>query len=615
MSWVTIIWSMEAAICLTLAGIHYLVWLNARKMFAHLLFSFTAVGAAGVAVCELLMLRSESVEQYGTVLWWTQLPLWVLIVSITWFTRFHLRAGRPWLAWTVTVMRTLTLVFNFFATPNINFKVITGLHHNPFLGERISTPEGIAHPLDFVAKLSSLLLVVFLVNAFTEMWRRSELQRDIFLAGSMIFFVTIPTVETVLVQRGVIQSPYLISFAFMGVVLAMAYALSLDVLRASQLVVQLQASEAGLRESEERMTLAAEAGNLGIWVNDLVRQEIWATLKWRELFGFSASEKIDRGRILQCIHPEDRDGVDQTLSKVIARGGSYESEFRLLLSDGKIRWIASSGRVEFNGNGRPSLLRGVSVDVTQRHLAEFELQQQRAELAHFSRVSMLGELSGSLAHELSQPLGAILRNTEAAELFLEESSPDLEELRAILADIRKDDQRAGAVIDRMRSMMKRRAVEQSMLDLNVLASDVISFVRRDADLRGVQLALEPASSLPPMRGDRIQLQQVLLNLLLNAMDAVSDSSPDRRRVAVRVQYVDSRVEVVVSDSGSGIPADKLAQVFEPFFTSKQSGMGLGLPISRTIIEAHGGSIRAQNDPDGGATFCFSLPVVQEGNAS
>jgi len=216
---------------------------------------------------------------------------------------------------------------------------------------------------------------------------------------------------------------------------------------------------------------------------------------------------------------------------------------------------------------------------------------------------------------LSQPLGAILRNTEAAELFLEESSPDLEELRAILADIRKDDQRAGAVIDRMRSMMKRRAVEQSMLDLNVLASDVISFVRRDADLRGVQLALEPASSLPPMRGDRIQLQQVLLNLLLNAMDAVSDSSPDRRRVAVRVQYVDSRVEVVVSDSGSGIPADKLAHVFEPFFTSKQSGMGLGLPISRTIIEAHGGSIRAQNDPDGGATFCFSLPVVQEGNAS
>jgi C4-dicarboxylate-specific signal transduction histidine kinase len=118
-----------------------------------------------------------------------------------------------------------------------------------------------------------------------------------------------------------------------------------------------------------------------------------------------------------------------------------------------------------------------------------------------------------------------------------------------------------------------------------------------------------------MRGDRIQLQQVLLNLLLNAMDAVSDSSPDRRRVAVRVQYVDSRVEVVVSDSGSGIPADKLAHVFEPFFTSKQSGMGLGLPISRTIIEAHGGSIRAQNDPDGGATFCFSLPVVQEGNAS
>jgi len=257
----------------------------------------------------------------------------------------------------------------------------------------------------------------------------------------------------------------------------------------------------------------------------------------------------------------------------------------------------------------------IARDITRRKLAELEVQLQRSELAHLSRVTMLGELSGSLAHELNQPLGAILRNTEAAELFLQDPSPDLEELRAIMADIRKDDQRAGAVIDRMRSLVKRREIAHSLLDLNVLAKEVISLVRPDADARKVRLALKAASSLPPVRGDRVQLQQVLLNLLLNAMDAVNDSAPDCRRVTVRVQSADTLVEVTVSDTGHGIPPDKFFRLFEPFFTTKANGMGMGLPISRRIMEAHGGSIRAENDSSGGATFHFTLPVAKEERGS
>ena len=257
----------------------------------------------------------------------------------------------------------------------------------------------------------------------------------------------------------------------------------------------------------------------------------------------------------------------------------------------------------------------IARDITARKKAEAEALEQRAELVHLSRVTMLGELSGSLAHELNQPLGAILRNTEAAELFLQEPAPDLDELRAILADIRKDDERAGAVIDRMRSLVKRREIAHSLLDLNVLASEVISLVRPDADSHKVRLALEPASSLPPVLGDRVQLQQVLLNLLLNAIHAVDDSSPDRRRVTVRVKPAGTQVEVAVSDTGDGIPTEKLARLFEPFFTTKQNGMGMGLPISRTIMKAHRGSIRAENDPAGGATFCFTLPVAGERSAS
>jgi PAS domain S-box-containing protein len=612
MSWITIIWSMEAAVCLTLAAIYFTVWLQARKVWGHLFFTFSAVAAASVAAGEFVLLRTESVERYGSVMWLAHIPLWVLVVSVVWFTRFHLRAGQPWLGWAVTTTRTLAMVVNFFSSPNLNFKPLTGLHHMSFLGESISIPEGVVNPWSYIGKLSSVLLLMFLVSAILELWRRREKRVDLFLIGSMVLFITAAALHSALVERSLVQSPYVISFAYLGVVLIMAYGLSSDVLRASQLVIELQASEAGLRESEARMTLAAEAANLGIWISDLVQQKIWASDRWRAIFGFDKSEWLDFGKILRRMLPEDCEDVNRMLTSVLADGGSYDTEYRLLLPDGEIRWIASRGRVEFNDNGNPTLLRGVSVDVTERHIAELKLQQQRTELAHFSRVSMLGELSGSLAHELSQPLGAILRNTEAAELFLQEPSPDLDELRAILVDIRNDDQRARAVIDRMRSMMKRREVEHTLLDMNILAGEVISLVRRDADLRKVHLGLEPASSLPPMRGDRIQLQQVLLNLLLNAMDAVNDSLPDRRRITIRVQLADKQIEVAVTDAGPGIPEEKLAHVFEPFFTSKENGMGLGLPISRTIIEAHGGSIRAHNHTDGGATFCVTLPVVQVG---
>jgi len=615
MSWVTIIWSMEAAVCLTLAGINFAVWLNARRSWGNLFFTFSALGAAGLAACELAIMSSRTIEDYGEMQWYSPFPVSVILVSVVWFTRFHLRAGRRWLAWAITVMRVLTVILNILATPNIRFSEITRLRTVSFLGESVSTAEGVVNPWAMVPLVTSIMLLIFLVDASIGLWRRHENRINIVLGVSTVIFTAVGTVQTNLVDRGTLQTPYLLSFSFLGVILVMAYGLSLEMIQASQLVRRLQASEAGLRESEERMTIATEAANLGIWLNDLVRREIWATAKWRSLFGFSESEELNFSALLERIHPDDRAGVSGAVTRVMMEGGAYETVYRLVLPDGTLRWIASRGRAECDKAGKPVLLRGVSLDVTQRRLAEMEVQQQRTELAHFSRVSMLGGLSGSLAHELNQPLSAILRNTEAAELFLQEPSPDLDELRAILADIRKDDQRAGEVIRRMRSMLKQNEVERSSLDLTGLADEVISLVRPDAELRKVRLHLETETPLPFVRGDRIQLQQVFLNLLLNAMDAVADLSPDKRQVTVRVVRVDTQVEVAVIDTGKGIPADKLARLFEPFFTTRPNGMGLGLPISRTIIEAHGGRIRAENNPDSGATFRFSLPAVHEGSVS
>jgi len=247
----------------------------------------------------------------------------------------------------------------------------------------------------------------------------------------------------------------------------------------------------------------------------------------------------------------------------------------------------------------------------QNEIAQWKrTQQQQAELAHVGRVAVMGELASSLAHELNQPLGAILRNAEAAELFLEAPSPDLAEVRAILEDIRADDQRAGAVVDRMRAMMKRRPIEFALVDVNELAANVLSLVRSDADTRKVRITFEAAPAVPLVKGDRVQLQQVLLNLLVNAMEAVTDSAPPARQVAVCVQAAGTQILVAVRDAGRGIPADQLTRIFEPFFTTKPNGLGMGLAICSRILEAHAGRLWAENNPDRGATFRFTLPAAK-----
>ena len=255
---------------------------------------------------------------------------------------------------------------------------------------------------------------------------------------------------------------------------------------------------------------------------------------------------------------------------------------------------------------------GLVAQRTQRRRAEAEILLQRTELSHVARVSTMGQLASALTHELNQPLGAILRNAEAAELLLDKQQPDLAEVRSILADIRKDDQRAGDVISRMRDLFKRRQLESQPMDIRKLVEDIVEIVRPDANARQVKIALDLPAQLPSISGDRIHLQQVLLNLVLNGMDAVKSCQPGNRLLLVSARGTsDGTLKVSVSDNGTGLPAEAINRIFEPFFTTKSDGMGMGLAISRTIVEAHGGRIHGENRPGGGAVFSFVLPVIQK----
>ena len=373
-------------------------------------------------------------------------------------------------------------------------------------------------------------------------------------------------------------------------------------------------ADEAVRESEARMELAASAAELGMWMWDIVHDEVWITDKGRALFGFTPSEKLDFDCFRNRLHPEDRESVLKALETSLHTGAEYRSEYRAVLPNGQIRWIAGRGHVEFNADGQPVRMRGASFDITRRKQAELEAACHRNEMAHLSRVTMLGELSGSLAHELNQPLAAILSNAQAAQQFLKEDVFDVNELRQILAEIVAQDKRAGEIIRHVRLLFRKGEVGQHFgnLDINEVIQDVLKLMRNDLANQGVTVQTELAENLPAVQGDRVQLQQVLLNLMLNGCEAMIDCDSSERQLVITSGMENGAVHVSVRDRGGSIPEETMERVFEPFFTTKADGMGLGISVCRTIIEAHRGNICVRNNAEGGATFHFSIPCTYSG---
>lgn len=598
----TIVWPMMIAACLTLAFINLRIAMGDVKRLPHVFFFISAVAVAAVCAMELAILRAESVAEINRWLRWSSIPLAVMVSAVTGFVWSFFGTGRRWLAVAGVVVLVCAQLANLWSDlPAVRYATAMRLTET-LGGVTFAIPVVVEGRWSVVEILGVLLVIGFVLDASMALGRQGGRRRALIVGGSIIFFFLVSRGHAMLVERGLVQTPYFVSGAFLAVLIAMGHELSDEVFRAAKLSRDLE-------ESERRMDLAANAAKLGFWTWNLAKDEIWASDTARELFEVPKDERVNMARFVAALHPEDREGVEKAIFAALNGGMEYEREYRAVLASGGVRWIAARGRVEMGGNGKPVLMRGVLLDITAQKNSDTELQQVRGQLAHAGRVSMMGQLASALAHELNQPLGAILRNAEAAELFMQATEPNLEEVRAIIADIRKDDQRAGEVIDRLRALLKRRDIETRALQVSALLEEVRALTRADAAARGVKLVIECQPDLPPIRGDRVHLQQVLINLIINAMDALGEAHRIEGRVIISARHASPGfVEIGVADNGNGIPSSKLATVFDPFFTTKPHGMGMGLPISRTIIEAHGGRISVENATDSGAIFHFTLPV-------
>jgi len=349
---------------------------------------------------------------------------------------------------------------------------------------------------------------------------------------------------------------------------------------------------AAFRGSPDPMSIVRQRDGTLIDVND----------HWVKMFGYQRSEAIGRTLfdlklcLLEGGHVQEMVGFRQ--SKPVRN-----VECAVRAKTGEVRQVSLSADIVEMGN---ELCFIVTIrDITDRKLAE----EANRDLVHASRVALLGELTASIAHEINQPLGAILSNADAAELLLESESPPLDEVRKILADIRNDDVRASEIIRHIRFLTRKRAVQMESLDINEIAAEVVRLMEIEAHRRSVSLHTEFTAAPATIFGHRVRLQQALMNLILNGMEAMADAPEAKRRLFVRtVTNGKRRIEISVSDSGQGIPPEKLPRLFDSFFTTKEDGMGLGLAIARSIVDAHHGRISAENNSDGGATFRFDLPV-------
>jgi two-component system, LuxR family, sensor kinase FixL len=384
--------------------------------------------------------------------------------------------------------------------------------------------------------------------------------------------------------------------------------LSTPLLFLAAIIEERGKTEETLREREARIGLAAESANLALWTIDFLRHESWMNAKGRELFGFAPNERLSREVFLAKVHPQDRRAVDATIENARAGSERFETEFRLLRSDGETRWLISRGRYLRNSRGQLSELLGVAIDVTAQVKSNLELRSQREEMARLSRVAMMGELTASLSHELNQPLTAIASNAAAGKRFLSKGALDPTVFSELLDDIFTDARRAGNVIHGIHHLVRKGKTDRRRAVLiNDVVVDVLNLLHSDLLGRACKVETNLAPGLGPIEADPIHLQQVLLNLIMNSVEAMREKPAIERRVLISTSADDGFMEVSVRDHGVGLPEDDPEKVFSRFFSTKPEGMGMGLTIVRSIVEAHGGELGAKNLQDG-ALFFFRLPA-------
>jgi len=382
----------------------------------------------------------------------------------------------------------------------------------------------------------------------------------------------------------------------------------------ASIAIERKQAEEKLRQSEAYLAEAQRMTRSGSWAWNVRTGAVFWSQETFRIYECDPEKTIPCWSfILERVHPEDRSGVEQRAKRESTRKDMLNSEgdFRIVFPDGRIKHLHSIAHPVMNEAGEIIEVVGTTMDITERKLTEEALRQARADLAHVSRVTTMGELTASLAHEVNQPIGAAVTNANTCIRWLARDTPNVEEARAAAMRSAKDGMRAAEIVSRIRLLFKKGTPQREFVDINEVVREMIVLLRGEATRHNISVRTELAAELPPVLGDRVQLQQVLMNLMLNGMDAMKDVDGTRELAIKSQQAENEQVVVTVSDTGVGLPAQQGDQIFKAFFTTKSHGTGMGLSISRSIVESHGGRLWAADNSPRGASFHFALPTKAE----
>ena len=374
-----------------------------------------------------------------------------------------------------------------------------------------------------------------------------------------------------------------------------------------------------LAESESQVTSNIEAAEVGMWHWNSATNLLELSERARTILSLTPAAEYDPVKIMALVNPDDLTAIRKTILTECKFGNPFDVTFRLIPKDGKpARSLRCRGSSQTGENGGTMHFDGTLVDVSDRVAMQAEIEMQRQSLIHLARVGTVGNLSGALAHELSQPLTAIMNNAHAIERMLDQKPVNLPEVRNAISDIIEDDSRVRDVIRHLRSLLKKDSSSFGRVDMTLLIHKVLGLVRRELALHRIKLAVEIAPDVPPVWGDDVQLQQLLLNLVTNAIDAIAASEMPGGSLAITAygtgKASNNFFHLCIADTGSGLPFEAVERVFDPFYSTKDQGMGLGLTICQAIVSGHTGTIVAENNKERGASFHVTLPTASEKHA-
>jgi two-component system, LuxR family, sensor kinase FixL len=579
MSWVTLIWSMTAGICLTLGAVHFLVWTRRRVEWANLVFSLSAAAAAGYATLDLMALRAQTPAEYGELLQWMLLLGLLEGVLIAWFIRLYLKAGRLWLLWLISGLRALMVALNFVPGPNFYFREITGVHPMPLLGELISHAHGVLHPWAGLMQLSLLLILIFVIDATRSAVKRGAERRRWVLGGLTALGFSLVLVSYALYVLEILPSTFS-SQLFLSIIVLMGYELSLDMLRAGQL-------SRDLLESQQRMRLAASAADLGLWEWNIVRDEIWATENSRKRAGVGASERITFDRFLQSVHPDDREPTQRAARDSLDGHDEFQAEYRMVSQDHLTRWIAARGHVERDPEGKPLRMRGVSVDITERKQAEaarLDFTRRLIASQENERKRIAAELHDSLGQELllvkNRLAMAAARQADSAELMQQLDAATVATARAI-AEVR-------AISHALRPAALDEVGLTKAIEWMAEQLGETSTTKFSTDLDNIDGLLAPEMEMTLFR----ILQEGLSNVVRHSGAA---------QLILEVKREETGVRASLFDNGRGFDLEKLPAQAGP-------GRGLGLLGMRERVSYLGGNLEIQSAPARGTRLTVQIPL-------